>query len=131
MAKRTQRDETCKNDGSADYVVADPQFGIARVIRVECVPLAKSESMEHTLSAATIAKNHQKKALGVVIKEHRGRVFSFPIHAIHERGHAPGRAGRWLLDDLARRLAATAAAALEPRDAPASAMISRRRRRDR
>jgi DNA-binding transcriptional LysR family regulator len=64
------------------------------------------------------------------IKEHRGRVFSFPIHAIHERGRTPGRAGRWLLDDLRRRLAATEAAALEPRDAPASAMISCRRRRD-
>lgn len=43
------------------------------------------------------------------IKEHRGRVFSFPIHAIHERGRAPGRAGRWLIDDLRGRLAPVAA----------------------
>jgi DNA-binding transcriptional LysR family regulator len=45
------------------------------------------------------------------IVEHRGRVFSFPIHAIHERGRTPGRAGRWLLDDLRRRLPAIEAAA--------------------
>jgi DNA-binding transcriptional LysR family regulator len=39
------------------------------------------------------------------IKEHRARVFSFPIHAIHERGRVPGAAGRWLIDDLRRSLA--------------------------
>jgi len=33
--------------------------------------------------------------------------FDFPIHAVHERGRAPGRAGRWLLDDLRRRLGTT------------------------
>jgi hypothetical protein len=64
------------------------------------------------------------------IKEHRGRVLSFPIHAVHERARAPGRAGRWLLDDLRRRFAATEAAAeVEPRDAPASGVMSRRRPR--
>jgi DNA-binding transcriptional LysR family regulator len=64
------------------------------------------------------------------IKEHRGRAFSFPIHAVHERGRAPGRAGRWFLDDLRRRFAAAAPAAeAEPRAAPASAVMSRRRRR--
>jgi DNA-binding transcriptional LysR family regulator len=64
------------------------------------------------------------------IKEHRGRVLSFPIHAVHERARAPGRASRWLLDDLRRRFAATEAAAeVEPRDAPASGVMSRRRPR--
>lgn len=33
--------------------------------------------------------------------------FDFPIHAVHERGRAPGRAGRWLLDDLRQRLRTT------------------------
>ena len=28
----------------------------------------------------------------------------FPVHVVHERGRAPGRAGRWLVDDLRRRL---------------------------
>jgi DNA-binding transcriptional LysR family regulator len=41
------------------------------------------------------------------IKEHRGRVFNFPIHAVHQRGRATGRAGRWLLDNLRQRLAQT------------------------
>jgi DNA-binding transcriptional LysR family regulator len=64
------------------------------------------------------------------LKEDRGRVFSFPIHAIHQRARAPGRAGRWLVDDLRRRFAATETAAeLEPRDAPGSAVPSRRRPR--
>jgi DNA-binding transcriptional LysR family regulator len=64
------------------------------------------------------------------IKEHRGRVLSFPIHAVHERARAPGRASRWLLDDLRRRFAATEAAAeVEPRDAPASGVMARRRPR--
>src|SRR5229473_2656340 len=64
------------------------------------------------------------------IKEDRSRVFSFPIHAIHERARAPGRAGRWLLDDLRRRFAASEAAAEpEPRDAPAAGVMSPRRRR--
>ncbi|HYM01425.1 MAG TPA: LysR family transcriptional regulator [Stellaceae bacterium] len=40
------------------------------------------------------------------IKEHRGRVFEFPMHIVHERGRVPGRAGRWLLDNLRQRLAA-------------------------
>lgn len=57
------------------------------------------------------------------IKEHRGRILSFPIHAIHERARAPGRAGRWLLDDLRRRFATDAGAPV----APASGAMPRRR----
>ncbi len=38
------------------------------------------------------------------IKEHRGRNFAFALHVVHERGRPPGRAGRWLIDDLRRRL---------------------------
>lgn len=30
---------------------------------------------------------------------------ALPVHALHERGRAPGRAGRWLIEDLRRRLA--------------------------
>jgi DNA-binding transcriptional LysR family regulator len=52
------------------------------------------------------------------IKEDRSRVFSFPIHAVHERARAPGRAGRWLLDDLRRRFAAGEP---KPRDGTARA----------
>jgi DNA-binding transcriptional LysR family regulator len=40
------------------------------------------------------------------IKERGAHVHSFPIHAVHERARAPGRAGRWLLDDLRRRFLA-------------------------
>lgn len=40
------------------------------------------------------------------IKEHRGRIFEFPMHIVHQRGRVPGRAGRWLLDNLRERLAA-------------------------
>lgn len=40
------------------------------------------------------------------IKEHSGRVFNFPVHVVHERGRPPGRAGRWLIDDLRKRLPA-------------------------
>src|SRR5260221_4932253 len=61
------------------------------------------------------------------IKEHRGRAFSFPIHAIHDRRRPPGPAGRWLLDDL--RLPVSAAAQAAPHPAPASGVMSRRRRR--
>lgn len=32
---------------------------------------------------------------------------SIPIHAVHPRGKPPGPAGRWLIEDLARRLHAT------------------------
>jgi hypothetical protein len=27
-----------------------------------------------------------------------------PLHFIHQRGRAPGRAGRWLMEDIRRRL---------------------------
>jgi DNA-binding transcriptional LysR family regulator len=30
--------------------------------------------------------------------------FDFPFHVVHERGRAPGRAGRWLIQDLRGRL---------------------------
>ena len=40
----------------------------------------------------------------LVLKELGGRTNSFPIHAIYQPGRAPGRAGRWLIDDLKRRL---------------------------
>ena len=38
------------------------------------------------------------------LKENSGRLVSIPIHIVHERGRPPGRAGRWLLDDLRQRL---------------------------
>jgi DNA-binding transcriptional LysR family regulator len=38
------------------------------------------------------------------LKENNGRLVSLPIHVVHERGRPPGRAGRWLLDDLRQRL---------------------------
>ena len=38
------------------------------------------------------------------LKENNGRLVSIPLHIVHERGRAPGRAGRWLLDDLRKRL---------------------------
>jgi DNA-binding transcriptional LysR family regulator len=38
------------------------------------------------------------------IAEHRGREFSFALHVIHERGRPPGRAGRWLIAELRRRV---------------------------
>jgi DNA-binding transcriptional LysR family regulator len=63
------------------------------------------------------------------MREHRGHVLSFPIHAIHQRARAPGRAGRWLLDDLRGRFAAAAGGEVEPRDAAAPKALSRRRRR--
>jgi DNA-binding transcriptional LysR family regulator len=40
------------------------------------------------------------------LKEHSGLIVRFPIHAIYQPGRGPGRAGRWLLDDLRRRLPA-------------------------
>src|SRR5712692_2046961 len=36
------------------------------------------------------------------LKEQEG--FSFMIHVVHQRGRSPGRAGRWLIDDLRKRL---------------------------
>jgi DNA-binding transcriptional LysR family regulator len=38
------------------------------------------------------------------IAEQRGLGFTFALHVVHLRGRPPGRAGRWLVDDLARRL---------------------------
>ncbi|HTW70919.1 MAG TPA: LysR family transcriptional regulator [Acetobacteraceae bacterium] len=38
------------------------------------------------------------------IAEQRGNPFSFPLHVVHLRGRPPGRAGRWLIDDLSQRL---------------------------
>jgi DNA-binding transcriptional LysR family regulator len=38
------------------------------------------------------------------ILEKRGPGFSFPVHVVHLRGRPPGRAGRWLAQDLALRL---------------------------
>ena len=29
---------------------------------------------------------------------------SFPLHVVHERGRKPGRAGRWLIDDVRKRM---------------------------
>jgi DNA-binding transcriptional LysR family regulator len=43
------------------------------------------------------------------IKEHRGRAFEFPLHVVHRRGAVPGRAGRWLIDDLRKRIPSCAA----------------------
>ncbi len=36
------------------------------------------------------------------IREHSAP--EFPIHVVYERGRAPGRAGRWLIDDLRERV---------------------------
>jgi DNA-binding transcriptional LysR family regulator len=38
------------------------------------------------------------------IAEQRGAGFTFPVHVVHLRGRRPGRAGRWLVQDLSRRL---------------------------
>jgi len=38
------------------------------------------------------------------IAEQRGNPFSFLLHVTHLRGRPPGRAGRWLVDDLSQRL---------------------------
>jgi DNA-binding transcriptional LysR family regulator len=38
------------------------------------------------------------------IAELRGPGFSFPVHVVHLRGRPPGRAGRWLIQDLSHRL---------------------------
>jgi DNA-binding transcriptional LysR family regulator len=54
------------------------------------------------------------------LKENNGRLVSLPIHVVHERGRPPGRAGRWLLDDLRRRLPRGDGGAiiLPPQDTP-------------
>jgi len=38
------------------------------------------------------------------IAEQSGNPFSFLLHVMHLRGRPPGRAGRWLIDDLSQRL---------------------------
>jgi DNA-binding transcriptional LysR family regulator len=38
------------------------------------------------------------------VAEQRGSGFSFPVHVVHLRGRPPGRAGRWLAQDLSLRL---------------------------
>jgi len=38
------------------------------------------------------------------ILEQRGPGFSFPVHVVHLRGRPPGRAGRWLVQDLSIRI---------------------------
>lgn len=38
------------------------------------------------------------------LRENSGRLLRVPVHVVHERGRAPGRAGRWLIGDLRRRL---------------------------
>jgi DNA-binding transcriptional LysR family regulator len=48
------------------------------------------------------------------VAEQRGPGFRFPLHAVHLRGRPPGRAGRWLLDDLADRLHAAPDARTPP-----------------
>jgi DNA-binding transcriptional LysR family regulator len=37
------------------------------------------------------------------LKEHGGRLRGFPLYVVHKRNHPPGRAGRWLIDDLRKR----------------------------
>jgi DNA-binding transcriptional LysR family regulator len=40
------------------------------------------------------------------LREGGGRLSSLPLYVMYERSRAPGRAGRWLIEDLRRRLAA-------------------------
>lgn len=70
------------------------------------------------LVAAHIAAGRLKR---LSLKEFAGRVPSFPIHVVHEPGRPPGRAGRWLIADLRRRLPADAAPGVQmvlPADPP-------------
>ena len=65
------------------------------------------------------------------LKEHSGRVVSLPIHVVHERGRPPGRAGRWLVADLRRRLPAADGDEIllpsqETSEAPAPGELERR-----
>jgi DNA-binding transcriptional LysR family regulator len=64
------------------------------------------------------------------LKENNGRLVSIPLHIVHERGRPPGRAGRWLLDDLRQRLPRGEGAAIllppqETSDTVASTVPSR------
>jgi len=38
------------------------------------------------------------------LQEYDGRLTSVPLHVVHDPAHPPGRAGRWLVDDLRKRL---------------------------
>jgi DNA-binding transcriptional LysR family regulator len=38
------------------------------------------------------------------VAELRGSGLSFSVHVVHLRGRPPGRAGRWLIEDLSHRL---------------------------
>ena len=40
------------------------------------------------------------------IRDSSARLFELPLFAAYERGRTPGRAGRWLVEDIRRRLAA-------------------------
>jgi DNA-binding transcriptional LysR family regulator len=53
------------------------------------------------------------KVKPLALRHYGGRRFGPPLdlYLVHERGRAPGRAGRWLIEDLRRRLADTTGAA--------------------
>jgi len=72
-------------------------------------------SMPEHMVAEHIAAGRLKR---LDLKENNGRPVSLPIHVVHERGRPPGRAGRWLLEDLRRRLpdSRDAAILLPPRE---------------
>jgi len=57
--------------------------------------------MPHPMVESHIAGGRLRR---LDIREHRGREFNFTVHLVHERGRPPGRAGRWLINDLRRRL---------------------------
>jgi DNA-binding transcriptional LysR family regulator len=61
--------------------------------------------------AAGRLKQLELKAMG-------GSVRSFPQHVVHEPGRRPGRAGRWLIEDLRRQLTKNDEAR-QPRNGPA------------
>jgi DNA-binding transcriptional LysR family regulator len=48
------------------------------------------------------------------VADFAGAPLLIPLHVVHERGREPGRAGRWLIDDLRRRLPACASRHLSP-----------------
>jgi DNA-binding transcriptional LysR family regulator len=57
--------------------------------------------MPKHLVAADIEVGRLKR---LQIAEHRGREFKLAIHVMHERGSPPGRAGRWLIEELRRQM---------------------------
>ncbi len=68
-------------------------------------------SMPHHMVAEHIAAGRLKR---LELKENNGRLVSIPLHIVHERGRPPGHAGRWLLDDLRKRLPRGEDAAILP-----------------